>query len=405
MLIRKAYKYRLVENNSINGNLRQQADISRGIWNQALAWNTQRLDRKQPILWYQEMAFWLTLWKKTDELGFLKQGHSQVLQQKLKDLDKAFHDAFDKTQPLKRLPRFKKKYQDDSFRYPQGFKVDGNRVFLPKVGWIGFRKSRAMTGTPKNITVSYKAGHWHISIQCETETSIPVHPSTTAVGIDVGIAKFATVSDGQIYEPLNSFKRWQHKLKQEQQKLSRKKKFSSNWKKQKSVIQRLHSKIAYCRNDYLHKTSTEISKNHAMIIVEDLKVTNMSRSAKGNIEAPGKNVSAKSGLNRSILDQGWGEFRRQLNYKQDWSGGSVIAIPPRHTSQCCSACGHTEKANRKTQEIFHCQECDHTENADLNAAKNILAAGHAVMACESNPIRGRKQELVEDRKAKPLLAA
>jgi transposase len=138
MLIRKAYKYRLVENNSINGNLRQQADISRGIWNQALAWNTQRLDRKQPILWYQEMAFWLTLWKKTDELGFLKQGHSQVLQQKLKDLDKAFHDAFDKTQPLKRLPRFKKKYQDDSFRYPQGFKVDGNRVFLPKVGWIGF---------------------------------------------------------------------------------------------------------------------------------------------------------------------------------------------------------------------------------------------------------------------------
>jgi len=136
------------------------------------------------------------------------------------------------------------------------------------------------------------------------------------------------VANGIVFEPVNSFKTNQLKLARLQRQLSKKVKFSSNWKKQKGKIQRLHSHIANARRDYLHKVTSEISKNHAMIVIEDLKVSNMSKSAKGTSEKPGRNVKAKSGLNRAILDQGWYEMRRQLEYKQRWQGGQVLAIPP-----------------------------------------------------------------------------
>ena len=129
-----------------------------------------------------------------------------------------------------------------------------------------------------------------------------------------------------------------------------------------------------------------------MVVIEDLKIANMSKSAKGTKESPGKNVKAKSGLNKSILDQGWYEFRRQLEYKQLWRGGQVLAVLAAYTSQRCSCCGHTEAGNRKTQELFLCVSCGYQDHADINAAKNIEAAGSAVLACESNLIRGRKQE-------------
>ncbi|MFK7855879.1 MAG: RNA-guided endonuclease InsQ/TnpB family protein, partial [Granulosicoccus sp.] len=135
------------------------------------------------------------------------------------------------------------------------------------------------------------------------------------------------------------------------------------------------------RSDYLHKASHHISKNHAVVCIEDLKVANMSRSASGNAQTPGRNVAAKSALNRSIVDQGWGEFRRQLDYKLNWTGGQLIVVPAQYTSQQCSACGHIAKDNRKSQAQFCCVSCGHLQNADTNAAKNIEAAGHAVLAC------------------------
>ncbi|HDL9596335.1 TPA: transposase, partial [Escherichia coli] len=140
-------------------------------------------------------------------------------------------------------------------------------------------------------------------------------------------------------------------------------------------------RIANIRRDYLHKVTTTVSKNHAMIVIEDLKVSNMSKSAAGTVSQPGRNVRAKSGLNRSILDQGWYEMRRQLEYKQLWRGGQVLAVPPAYTSQRCACCGHTAKENRLSQSQFRCQVCGYTANADVNGAHNILAAGHAVLAC------------------------
>ncbi|EME9941558.1 transposase, partial [Escherichia coli] len=182
-----------------------------------------------------------------------------------------------------------------------------------------------------------------------------------------------------------------------QRQLSRRVKFSNNWQKQKRKIQRLHSRIANIRRDYLHKVTTTVSKNHAMIVIEDLKVSNMSKSAAGTVSQPGRNVRAKSGLNRSILDQGWYEMRRQLEYKQLWRGGQVLAVPPAYTSQRCACCGHTAKENRLSQSKFRCQVCGYTANADVNGARNILAAGHAVLACGEMVQSGRslKQEPTE----------
>ena len=158
-------------------------------------------------------------------------------------------------------------------------------------------------------------------------------------------------------------------------------KFSANWQKLKAKIQRLHRTIANVRNDFLHRTTTIISKNHALVVIEDLKVRNMSRSASGTFELPGKNVRARSGLNKSILDQGWFGFRRQLEYKLKWMGGKLVVIPPQYTSQACSHCGCADRANRPAQAKFECVACGFECNADHNAALNILAAGQAVSAC------------------------
>ena len=343
--------------------------------------NLFRLEHDLPIVRYQEAAWFLTIWKQSEEYSFLKDVPAQVLQQTLKNLDRAWMDGFDRRQPLKRLPRFKKKGQRESFRFPQGFKVDGKRIFLPKTGWLRFYKSREIEGTPKNVTVSQSCGHWYISIQTAMNVPEPVHPSHTVVGIDLGVARFATLSDGTFYRPLNSFRNLQEKLAREQRTLAGKQKFSNNWKKQKAKVSRVHAKIANARKDYLHKSSTSISKNHAVVVLEDLRVRNMSKSAKGSIEDPGRNVKAKSGLNKSILDQGWSEFRRQLEYKQAWRGGKVIAISPQYTSQTCPSCGHVSKENRKTQSVFKCQRCGHSDNADVVAAQNILAVGQTVTAC------------------------
>ena len=206
--------------------------------------------------------------------------------------------------------------------------------------------------------------------------------------------------------PKSPLKKYQDKLASAQRKLAKKTKFSNNWKKQKAKINRIHTKIANIRRDFLHKTSTELSKNHALIVIEDLKVKNMTRSAKGTLDEPGRNVKAKSGLNKSILDQGWYEFRRQLEYKQKWAGGEVLAVPAHHTSQICPSCSHVSSDNRQTQAHFECVECGYTNNADIVGAINVLARGHRVLACgETGLPDSVKQEPVERCEALPPKAA
>ena len=391
----QAFKFELVPDGEQMRNMRRFAGACRFVYNKALALQKEWYEADKTTRFsYVKLANMLPEWKR--ELPWLKESHSQILQQSLKNLERAYVNFFQKRAAF---PRFKKRGIGDSFRFPQGVKLEqGNsRIFLPKLGWMRYRNSREVLGEVKNTTVSLSGGKWFVSIQTEREIEQPIPQATTAVGIDVGIARFATLSDGSFFAPLNSFRKYAVRLKRAQRAMSRKVKFSNNWKKAKAHVQRIHTRIANARKDFLHKASCQISQNHAMIAIEDLQVRNMSKSAKGNSEQHGKMVKQKSGLNRSILDQGWSEFRRQLEYKSAWNGGFVIAVPPQYTSQTCPCCGHVSKDNRQTQARFECIECGFEENADVVGAINILARGHRVLAC-GEPVqlgRSMKQEPTE----------
>lgn len=396
-IIRKSYKFVLEPNEAQEHRLRMMCGHARFVWNKSLYHCNAMFDLKLGVPRYESMAKWITAWKKLPGHEFLSDAYTDNLQQKLKDLHQAWRRFFDKSLEAQR-PAFKRKGKSlDSIRFVNFHKyckLDNRRVQLPnKLGWIKFRKSRNIEGAIKNCTVSFSGSRWHVSFQTEQSIPQPAHPSRTAIGVDAGIKKFIALSNGENKSPKSPLRKLEKQLAKAQRALAKKKKFSENWKKQKAKITRIHTKVANIRRDFLHKTSTELSKNHAMIAIEDLKVKNMSHSCKGTFENPGRNVKAKSGLNKSILDQGWHEFRRQLEYKQAWSGGILVAVAPHYTSQTCSECGFKSKDNRQTQAHFECVSCGYQFNADTNAAKNILAAGHAVLACGETGLPGSmKQE-------------
>jgi putative transposase len=378
----QAYRFRLEPTENQRNTMGQTAGIIRFIWNSALALQKSMLDRRAKIFSYVELCRQLTDARHGEGLEFLSLAHSKPQQQVLKDLGQAFSDFF---KHKKGFPKFKKRGKSrDSFRFPSyqdNIFIKGRRIKLPALGWVRFRKSREVEGVIKNATVSRRGSHWFVSIQTEREVPEPIHPSKSMVGVDMGVAKFAALSTGEIIEPLDSFRRLEKKLAFLQRGLRNKKKFSENWKKQKAAIAHLHISIADARNDFLHKLTAHLSKSHATVCLEYLKVRNMSASAKGSKENPGKQVRQKSGLNKAILDQGWYEFRRQLTYKESWLGGEVVLVPPAYTSQTCSACEYVAAESRRSQELFVCVRCGAILDADVNAARNILRAGQALSAC------------------------
>ena len=431
MKINKAYKFRLEPNAEQEVILNNLVGSARFVWNQVLAVSFEMFAKNEFINATNLVNKIMDI-KANPEFAFLKTSSNAVsLQQKIRDLASAWSRFFDskvharlkenKKKPKKPkffkladgteiqlrplMPRFKRKSDGcDSIRLVQFDKycrVEGNRVKLPNgVGFVKFRKSQEILGTIKNVTISKKSGHWYVSFGTERELEQnPIHPSKTAIGIDLGISILITTSNSEVIKPKNSFKANQIKLAALQRQLSRKVLFSQNWKKQNSKIQKLHHHIANIRHDYLHKLTPTISKNHAMIACEDLKVANMSKSASGSVEKKGKNVKAKSGLNKSILDQGWGMMVNMLEYKQQWQGGLLIKVNPRYTSQTCFKCKHVAKENRRTQAKFECVKCRYVANADFNAARNILAAGHAVWSVEGRCSKGRplKQKTCDGR--------
>jgi len=397
MEILSAFKYELMPTGQQAHNMRRFAGSCRFVFNKALALQKERYESGEKKLGYAGLCKQLTEWRNGADTPWLKDSPIHPAQQALKDLELAYSNFFAKRADF---PRFKKKGNGDSFRYPDPKQIklerENGRIFLPKLGWIRYRNSRLALGALRNVTVSSKGGKWFVSVlmRREVEQPLPHGPST---GIDVGIARFATLSDGTFLAPLNSFKKHEQRLAKYQRRMARKTKFSNNWKKAKGRVQRIHSSIANARNDFLHKASTQISKNHAMVCIEDLQVRNMSKSASGTLEAPGRKVAQKKGLNKAILDQGWGEFRRQLEYKTRWNGGEFVAVPAAYTSQTCPCCGHISRENRQTQTLFACVSCGYENNADHVGAINVLAAGLAVLACGEPVQSGRsaKQEPAE----------
>ena len=376
MQLRKAFRFEIMPNGEQIRRIKQFCGCSRFVFNRALAWQNEQYGQDDNTKFsYTKITSILPHWKK--ELSWLKDCHSQVLQQSLKDLDSAFKNFFQKRSSF---PKFKRKGEKDSFRFPQGCKLEqqNNRLYLPKIGWVKYRNSRDVVGEIKNVTVSQKCGRFFVSIQTEFEYENPTHQGGE-IGIDMGVVRFATLSNGEYFEPVNAFKTRKGKLAKLQRRLKNKIKFSRNWQKLKAKIAKLHHKISNIRKDFLHQASSKISKNHAIVYVEDLQVSNMAKSAKGTVENHGKNVKQKSGLNRAILDQSWFEFRRQLGYKTQWLGGSLVAVPPQNTSRICPCCGYTAKGNRQTQADFECVECGYMEHADVVGALNVLARGRTVV--------------------------
>jgi putative transposase len=363
----QAFKFELMPDGAQRRTMHQFAGMCRFVYNKAL--ETQKANHEKGLKYTNayDMCKWLTGWKA--QFPWLKKAHSQILQSVVKDLHRGYEGFFAKRTGF---PKFKKKGNGESFRFPQGCKLDETSaiIYLPKIGVVRYIKSRPIEGKIKNVTCSCKAGRWFVSIQTESQMGFPIPTAMTAVGIDLGVANFATLSDGTFIKPLNSFKKHEQRLKRHQRRMSRKVKGSKNQAKAKKKVQKAHMSIANARNDFLHKTSRQIVDNHAMIVVEDLKVKNM--TAKGG---------HKRGLNKSILDQGWGEFKRQLAYKSTWNGTLFMEVQAAYTSQTCSKCGHVHKDSRISQSNFTCVACGHREHADVNAAKNSLARGHRVFAC------------------------
>lgn len=394
----QAYRFELRPNGQQERQMRRYAGACRFVFNKALALQQANREAGGKYIGYVAMAKHLTAWRNSLDTPWLADAPCHPLQQTLKDLERAYANFFAKRADF---PRFKKKGQSDSFRYPDPKQIkleQGNsRIFLPKLGWLRYRNSRDVLGAVRNVTVTASGGQWFVSIQTERDVVTPVHPATSSVGVDVGIARFATFSDGTSLAPLHSFKKHEVRLARYQRAMRRKVKFSSNWTKAKARVQKIHTAIANARKDFLHKATTTISKNHAMVVVEDLQVRNMSRSASGTVAQPGRSVKAKSGLNKAILDQGWFEFRRQLEYKLAWNGGTLLAVPPQNTSRTCPCCGHVSADNRQTQAQFLCVQCGYANNADIVGAINVLERGYRLLAC-GEPVqsgRSKKQEPTE----------
>lgn len=258
-------------------------------------------------------------------------------------------------------------------------------------------------GEIRSITFSEKAGKWYASFLIKTSLPKPHSaPIGTSIGIDVGVKQFASLSNGEQFAPAMDFNAEQQRLAKLQRQLSRKegpirgkKKASKNWLKMQRRVQKQYQKIANKRRDYTEVVSKSIAERFETVAIEDLKIKNMISSAKGDAENPGKNVAQKTGLNRSILNGGFYQFRTRLEAKVNARGGKVIPVNPAYTSQTCASCGHIAKENRVTQERFCCVKCKHENNADINAAQNILVralSSNKEIVCTPRRKKDRSQQ-------------
>lgn len=295
-------------------------------------------------------------------------------QEALRDLDRAFQHFFRRVKAGGKpgYPRFKsRKRRIGGFRLTGSIKVDHKSVQLPRIGRVRVKPGDhgyLPLGQHTQVSVKECAGRWYVCI-LGPDVAEAGPNGGPAVGLDMGVAHLATLSDGTVIENPKSLARCRHKVKHAQKEVSKKKKGSRNRNKARERLARVHARAANVRKNALHQATTMLAKSHGRIVIEDLSVRNMTRSASGHGKA------AKAGLNRAMLDASFAEFRRQLEYKAKRYGCEVVAIPAAYTSQRCSVCGYVEAGNRISQNEFRCLDCGHTANADLNAAINILVAG------------------------------
>jgi putative transposase len=319
------------------------------------------------------------------EHQWLAAGSVVVQQQALRDFSQAMANYFAGTH---RKPGWRKAGRDEGFRIvalaPSGVRRLNRKtgqVYIPKAGWVRFRWSRAAPEARSFRVRLDRAGRWHVAFTVIPE---PVQGPGTGevVGVDRGVAVSAALSTGETLICARLSVGRQRRLKVLQHRLGRAKRGSNRRARVKHAIARLQSRETDARKDWVEKLSTDVARRFDVIRAEDLRIRQMTRSGKGTVADPGRNVRAKASLNREILASGWGILVKRL---EDKAPGRVEKINPAFTSQRCSACGHVTGENRKSQAVFACTACGFTYNADVNAARNI-AAGHAVTARGGPPL-------------------
>ena len=357
--MRKAFRSRLCPTKVQEAELFNQLRLCRNLYNAGLEERIGAYRKAKVTRNYYDQAN--TLSEIKEALPEYKGVYSQVLQDVLKRLDKAYQAFFRRVKAGQKagFPRFQGRDRYDSFTYPQsGFSVaeDGCTAYFSKVGNVRIRLSRPLEGKVKTATIIHDCGEWYVSYVCEVEAQL--QPMTgQSVGIDVGTTHFLITSDGEFVNNPRHFQNAMKKLRVAQRSVSRKtNKRSNTRRKAVRVVAKLHRKVSRQRLDFHHKQARKLVNENDLIAHENLNVGGMGR---GN-------------LARSIHDVGWSQFFQILAFKAECAGKRVVAVDPRYTSQKCNACGHTEKANRVNQAKFVCCSCGHTANADHNAALNIL---------------------------------
>ena len=364
-------KVRLYPNDEQKNILLKTFGSTRFVYNQMLSKKINAYKEDETSISTFDLIKELPIMKKGD-FEWLKEVDSTSLQQSIKNMDKAYKGFFNGGG----FPKFKSRHHSRQSYQTTTAKLKEDKLYLAKIGLIEMRGFRKFDGRLKTVTVSFEANQYHASLLFDDgkEFKKPKH-NGKKVGIDVGVALFATLSNGKMIKPLK-LDRVIKKMKKVQKSLSRKKKGSNNRTKAKEKLQKAHLKIANKRKDFLHKLSNEITSENQTIVIEKLKIKNMTKSATGTVEEP-KKSSGKRGLNRAITQQSWGLFFEMLKYKAEKKGGEVIEVDPKFTSQKCSCCGYISKENRKSQSKFRCVKCNFRLNADLNASLNILnTVGH-----------------------------
>ncbi|MEO3803320.1 transposase [Nonomuraea sp. B1E8] len=308
----------------------------------------------------------------------------------LRRLDKAFAAFFKRVREGRApgFPRFKGRGRFNTVEWPKdgdGCRWDSQPehptvtyVRLQGVGHVRVHRHRAVRGRVKTIAVKREGSRWFVVLSCDDVPAGPLPASGAVAGIDMGVASLVTTSDGQHLSSPRRLAASAGRLAAAQRALARKKRGSKRRRKAVARVAALHAKVRRQRLDGAHKAALALVAAYDVIVHEDLRIANMTRSASGTIEAPGRNVAAKSGLNRSILDAGWGVFLTILAHKAESAGRKLIAVNPAGTSRTCARCGHSAKENRLTQADFACTACGHAAHADVNAAINILRAGLAL---------------------------